>query len=59
MPEWDLRPGELWEHLGGVKGEQGVRRRGGSGILIPMESSMLTANKADGLVLVVNYLRCG
>lgn len=55
MHEWDLRPGELWEHLGGVKGGQAGRR--GGGILIPMKS-MLTASKADGLVLVVNYLRC-
>lgn len=43
------------------RGEGGTgREKGGcSGILIPMKGNMLTANKADGLVLVVSYLRCG
>lgn len=59
MPEWDLRPCELWEHLGGVEGGEGERGGWGSSILIPMKGNMLTANKADELVLVLNYLRCG
>lgn len=50
-------PDELWEHLGGV-----MRHRHGSekeGVLIPTKRNMLTATMTDGLVLVVNYLRCG
>lgn len=55
MLTWDLRPGELWEHLGGAKrgDRHGEGWRGHSGILMPMQGNMLTANEAYGLVLLV------
>lgn len=40
-------------------GDRKGKKGGGFQVLKPMESNMLTANKADGLVLVVNYPRCG
>lgn len=44
------------------KGREGAQKREGqgdrSGFRISMKGNMLTANKADGLVRVVNYLRC-
>lgn len=48
--------GNTWEELRGERGREGGW---GSSILIPMKGNMLTANKADELVLVLNYLRCG
>lgn len=44
---------------GSVTRGTGREKGGGFQVLKPMESNMLTANKADGLVLVVNYPRCG
>lgn len=51
---WDLRPGELWEHLGGVKGDWETE----GGEFSPGYTYEGQADsKTEQLVLVSSYLR--